>query len=421
MWVRVCVLTLLVLMIQPKILVWPGGDDLVNQGETAYLVEKGKSLFRYYCASCHGSEGDGDGYNAEFLDKEPAELSDPEFISKKNNDQIFRVIQKGGVGVRKSALMPGFGHTLSEEEIWALVAFIRALAGDESHPAHLPDEVNVKRMEVPPISKDHVGALAKGLAENGEKSEMVSLGEKLFRKKKSCLACHRLADEGGVVGPELTRARALYKPEWLFAWIHNPQEFKPASRMPNLGLTDEEMQAIASYLFYRLQGEATAFPEEWADYLNTEGDTENGKHLFSDPEGKAYCSKCHRIKGEGGKVGPDLSFIGSSRTRPFLLESILNPKAVITSGFTTILILTKDRKFITGVKKNQDESGFDLVDKEGRELHVSMDQIKKFKTQKISTMPGNFKDLLDKQEVADLLAYLNTLIIPSVGGNSIEN
>ena len=97
--------------------VWANGPE----SEFDALISEGRPLFLHYCAHCHGIQGHGDGYNAEQLDKEPAELSDTEFIAKKTNDQIFRVISQGGVGVRKSHLMPVFGHTLSEVEIWSLV------------------------------------------------------------------------------------------------------------------------------------------------------------------------------------------------------------------------------------------------------------------------------------------------------------
>ncbi len=117
------------------------------------------------------------------------------------------------------------------------------------------------------------------------------------------------------------------------------------------------------------------------------------------------------MNGRGGKVGPPLSFVGTSRTQGFLLESLLNPKAVITSGYSSILILTKKGKFITGVKVNEDDSSIDLVNKEGNKLHISKSEIKKFKTQKISIMPGNFKDILTTDDVRHLLAYLGTLKI----------
>ena len=152
---------------------------------------------------------------------------------------------------------------------------------------------------------------------------------------------------------------------------------------------------------------------DWKQYFFTKGDPDRGKIIFNDSEGIANCSKCHLIRGTGGSVGPELSFIGTSRTREFILQSIIDPSEVITSGYETIMILTKSGKFLTGIKKNEDESGFYLVDKNGVELHVPVDKIKKFKTQKISTMPGNFRDLLKVQDVVDILAYLSTLTLPA--------
>ena len=78
------------------------------------------------------------------------------------------------------------------------------------------------------------------------------------------------------------------------------------------------------------------------------------------------------------------------------------------------MILTKNQKFITGIKKNEDESGFDIVDKEGKNLYISREKIKKFKIQKISSMPGNLGDLLKVKDVTDVLAYLESLTLPVI-------
>ncbi len=370
------------------------------------LAGQGRPLFLHYCAACHGVSGDGDGYNAEQLDKEPAELSNLKFIAKKKNSQIYRAIKFGGQGVKKSQLMPVFGHTLSEEELWSLVAYVRHLAGDKDHPVVLPDKTSKIRPATPSKPHDSVKAFSGWFAKNGKGSSLINRGEKLFRKKKSCFACHQLEDEGGLVGPDLSRAGFTYTPEWIFTWIGNPQSVKPKSKMPNLGLDNEECRAITAFLA-SLKGER--IKKQWDVYLASAGDPVKGKKLFFDSEGKANCGKCHSVNGQGGRVGPQLSFAGTSRTKAFLLESILKPKAVITTGYSSVLILTKKGKFITGVKTNEDDSSIDLIDKEGNVLHISKDEIKKYKTQKISIMPGNFKDILSQDEVRHLLAYLGTL------------
>ena len=380
------------------------------------LLEKGKLLFLKFCAHCHGNHGGGDGFNAEFIDKDPVELSDPKFQAKRTNEKLFRAISLGGAKVKKSHLMPAFGYTLSEEEIWLLVAFIRYLGNDKSSVT-VPDNVQSERPLRPVLTKPDMLSFSKWFTEKGQKKEQVDFGKILVTNKKSCLGCHQLNDEGGRIGPNLNRSSFNYKPEWLYAWISNPQNFRPGTRMPNLGLEPKEVRAITSFLVSfqpEEEDEKFATPEDWKQYLSTKGDPKRGENIFYDSEGIANCSKCHLVKGRGGAVGPDLSYVGTSRTREFILESILNPSVVITHGYQTVMILTTNRKFITGIKKNEDESGIDILNKEGKNLHIPRENIKKFKIQKISTMPGNFKDLLEIQDITDVLAYLGSLTLPAI-------
>ncbi len=425
MFLRILFLSTAYLLIAgsfPALPVWAGGgNDLadLNRKTPLSLLNQGKNLFVHYCAHCHGLSGDGDGFNAEYLDKEPAELSDEKFQSKKTNHQIFRTIKKGGVGVRKSHLMPAFGNTLSESEIWSLVAYIRSFGKEDLQPVFLPQGVNTERPLGELVSVVSIQSFKEWFREEGEKESTIQAGEKLFKKKKSCFACHQLDEEGGRIGPDLSRSGILYGPEWVYAWITNPQAYKAETRMPDMGVSSEEARFIAAFL-NGLQGEAEETPEGELPYLQATGNPENGKRLFFDPDGKVYCSKCHRVNGDGGTIGPALDHAGTRRSPVFLLESILEPKAVITSGYSTVLILTKDRKFITGIKKFEDDSGVGIVDKEGKQLFIRKERIKKYKTQKISMMPGNFKELLDVQEVADILAYLKSLKLAEFSSEATE-
>jgi putative heme-binding domain-containing protein len=380
------------------------------------FLEKGRFLFLKFCAHCHGNHGGGDGFNAEFIDKDPAELSDPQFQAKKSNEKIFRVISLGGSKVKKSHLMPPFGNTLSEEEIWSLVAFIRQLGKDKTLVV-LPKDVQLVRPLMPEPNKQDIVSFSKWFDKNGQTKAQTDAGKILVMNKKSCLGCHQLNDEGGRIGPNLNRSSFNYKPEWLYAWVSNPQYFRPNTKMPNLGLEPEEARAIVSYLV-SFQPDEEGKKNEVSDllkkYLTVKGDPKRGYEIFSDPEGIANCAKCHLVNDFGGVVGPELSFVGTSRTREFLLESILDPSAVISSGYKTMMILTKGRKFITGIKTNEDETGFYLINKEGKEVYIPKSKIKKSKSQKISTMPGNFKDLLKVKDVADILAYLSELTLPAM-------
>lgn len=93
-----------------------------------YSQRKGMRLFGAYCAVCHGEGGEGDGFNAFNLDVRPRDLTDQAFQRAVSDEALREVIAQGGRGTNRSVLMPAYQHTLSEEEVTDLLAFIRTLA-----------------------------------------------------------------------------------------------------------------------------------------------------------------------------------------------------------------------------------------------------------------------------------------------------
>lgn len=89
---------------------------------------KGKNIFANSCSGCHGSGGKGDGAAAAALNPKPKDLTDKTYLSKLNDDYLYKVIAKGGAAVGKSALMPPFSGSLKDQDIRDVVAFIRTLA-----------------------------------------------------------------------------------------------------------------------------------------------------------------------------------------------------------------------------------------------------------------------------------------------------
>jgi mono/diheme cytochrome c family protein len=100
-------------------------------------VAQGERLYATYCASCHGPRGDGDGPAAAALDPKPAKHHDGAYMNALGNEHLFRVIKLGGPAVGKSALMAPWGGTLSDSQIWDVVAFVRSLA-EPPYPGSVP-------------------------------------------------------------------------------------------------------------------------------------------------------------------------------------------------------------------------------------------------------------------------------------------
>jgi mono/diheme cytochrome c family protein len=92
----------------------------------SYAEGQGRQLFRQYCSTCHGDDGQGDGQNASSLDPPP-----PDFTGSKHlldTDYVRRVITQGSAAVGRSPLSPPWGRNLRPQEIEYLVAYCHALA-----------------------------------------------------------------------------------------------------------------------------------------------------------------------------------------------------------------------------------------------------------------------------------------------------
>lgn len=95
--------------------------------EPGYNARQGRALFEYYCATCHGTAGRGDGFNSYNLDPKPRDLTDPQLQAERSDEDLAAVIRSGGGAAGLSTGMPPWGRTLSELEIRNLVVFVRLL------------------------------------------------------------------------------------------------------------------------------------------------------------------------------------------------------------------------------------------------------------------------------------------------------
>jgi cytochrome c len=94
----------------------------------SFIERKGKTLYEYYCALCHGATGNGDGFNSYMLATPPAKFADPAFMARITDEQIKGVIKDGGGAHGLSPIMPSWGGLLKARDIDALAAYIRTLS-----------------------------------------------------------------------------------------------------------------------------------------------------------------------------------------------------------------------------------------------------------------------------------------------------
>jgi mono/diheme cytochrome c family protein len=92
------------------------------------LIEQGKGRFELFCATCHGLLGDGQSEVAENMRlKRPPALFEPT-IQELPDGQLFRIISEG------YGLMPSYARSLTPEQRWAVVAYVRVLALSQRMP-----------------------------------------------------------------------------------------------------------------------------------------------------------------------------------------------------------------------------------------------------------------------------------------------
>ncbi len=86
----------------------------------AASLEAGKSIYKFKCYSCHGTNGKGNGPKCEELDKTPQDFTNADF-KKQTDGDLFCKITEG------KTVMPCFKHQLTKEQRWQIINYIRSL------------------------------------------------------------------------------------------------------------------------------------------------------------------------------------------------------------------------------------------------------------------------------------------------------
>jgi len=236
-------------------------------------------------------------------------------------------------------------------------------------------------------------------------------GEYEFRI--NCALCHGLGAHGGGRGPDLTRAqkRHVHSDEEMFQVISNgiPGTVMPANGTngQGVGMTDEEIRQIITYI-RSVEVKAPAKPI---------GNAAHGKELFY---GDANCSLCHMVEGRGGRVGPELTAVGGSRTREAIIDSVRNPSRRLAWGLTeatkefpqeyeTVTVVTADGTKIKGVALNEDSFSVQMMDASEQIYLLEKDKLRSFQKSRESMMPTYNQELLSDKDLEDIVAYLTSV------------
>jgi putative membrane-bound dehydrogenase-like protein len=143
--------------------------------------------------------------------------------------------------------------------------------------------------------------------------------------------------------------------------------------------------------------------EDWSEKLVSGlGNPYDGRGLFGEK-----CGKCHRLFGQGGDLGPDLTSYQRTDLSRFL-ANILDPSLEIREGYQTTVIETEDGLIVSGFIESEDDVQVSIRQIDGQLARVPKELIVDQFMAKISLMPKGLLDDLDEQQARDLFAYLRS-------------
>ncbi len=173
-----------------------------------------------------------------------------------------------------------------------------------------------------------------------------------------------------------------------------------------LSSVDPAIKAEAAKRFKRPgTGDATPLPP-LAELVAAKGNVANGHKVFRN---KGTCIKCHQIGDEGKDVGPALTEIGSKLSREAIFVSILAPSAGISHNYETFLVATEEGQLIVGIKVSETKDSVTIKNAEAITHTIPKDEIEELSKQPVSLMPQDLQKNITRQELIDVVTYLQSL------------
>jgi putative heme-binding domain-containing protein len=216
-------------------------------------------------------------------------------------------------------------------------------------------------------------------------------GGRAFRN--TCANCHG-PDGDQIAGIDLGRGqfRRPLSDQELVNIIRNGI---PNTPMPATNVSEAQAGKIVAYLRSVAESRRS---------VGVSGDVARGRAIF---DGKGACSTCHRVNGNGSRLGPDLSRVGQLRRSIELEQSLLDPVAEVQAGNRFYRVTTRDGTTVTGRLLNHDTFTVQMID--------SKEQLRSFVKADLrehgfapTPMPS-YRGRLDSQETADVVSYLVSL------------
>jgi putative heme-binding domain-containing protein len=152
---------------------------------------------------------------------------------------------------------------------------------------------------------------------------------------------------------------------------------------------------------------STADLQPLLDQVGKSRNFSRGKEIYH----QAQCSACHRYGDQGGAVGPDLTAVATRFKRQDILEASTEPSKVLSEQYMDTAIETKDGRTVIGRITEETPEKVVIRPKplETATVTIKKSEIESRQLSKVSPMPAGLLNTFTKEEILDLLAYLESL------------
>ncbi len=188
------------------------------------------------------------------------------------------------------------------------------------------------------------------------------------------------------------------------------REIGPLQRQTLTHHASKGVASRAAKLFGQdANSDRAALVASYANVAELAGNADRGLALFA-----ANCAACHLFRGLGHVVGPDLATYHDKGV-PEFLTAILHPNAVVEPRYSNYQIETKDDRSISGVLAGETATSVTVAGASGLKETLLRSQIASMRASAFSLMPEGFEGALDRQGMANLIAYLKSASPASFG------
>jgi putative heme-binding domain-containing protein len=144
--------------------------------------------------------------------------------------------------------------------------------------------------------------------------------------------------------------------------------------------------------------------EELSNFIASDagrrGDANRGAEVFA-----AQCANCHRCRGRGETIGPDLSTVAQRFQRKEILESIVFPSHVVSDQYASRIVIAGGKSY-AGLVREQSDGGVVVLLSNGKQVKIAKREIDDVQPSGVSTMPTGLLNAVSLDQVGDLFAYL---------------